>query len=136
MSILTAINHISSNINDLFSICFLLVLYMFYFSHRSGFWKKRCSRLLAVHRKSRTSIKFWWNLHGKYSNHLLVLVELSACFHHINIPDNLSKISVEYIEVSYSLHCSYWIICLFFFFFLFWSSKNHFQMIYIYGTSL
>ena len=35
------------------------------------------------------------------------------------LPDNLSEIGVEYVKVSYSLHCSYWIIRLFFFFFFF-----------------
>ena len=44
------------------------------------------------------------------------------------LPDNLSEIGVEYDEVSYSLHCSYWIICLFFFFLLYIVFKFAFML--------
>ena len=35
------------------------------------------------------------------------------------LPDNLSEIGVEYVEVSYSLHCSLNYVFLFLFFFVF-----------------
>ena len=56
---------------------------------------------------------------GNWAMIYLCLVE-TKCGGVINLlPDYLSEIGVEYVKVSYSLHCSYWIIHLFFFFFPF-----------------